>query len=166
MRSVQGSGSFIRPNAKGLEFGTSFVKAIRNKYIISREEKEDQKDDSSQFYKSNGNFEIEVILKPQKGKRRELKELKEIGLEGDGVSTAGTEEELEQLALELLSKFINYFGIQERVLKWNIDIHVLNLSFSLLSAWSEILAIVRSLKVSLRTLSISLVFRLVASERF
>lgn len=112
--SVKGSGSFIRPNAKGLNFGISFVEAVRGKYCQDVVEQQEKKEGGNQFYQSSGNFEIEVVLKSQKGKGRELEALREIGLENEGVNCAGSEVELSKLASELLSKI--YFDLFRKLI--------------------------------------------------
>lgn len=81
------AGSFIRPTAKGLQLGRPFSEAIKSKYVD--EEAETEKG-SSQFYSTASNFRIEVTsLSRVSSKFRQLANLREAGLEGEGVHSLG-----------------------------------------------------------------------------
>ncbi|BGP31665.1 hypothetical protein JCM10296v2_003439 [Rhodotorula toruloides] len=137
---VEGAGSFLRPDAKGLIVeGKTFSEALHDKYLDSSPPSSSQPLSSSsstpqdfhgatatQRFATDSNFEVEVVLNDRVNERfRQLGRLREVGLEWEGVSHAtrssekGKEKELRRLGEELK------------------NLEVLNLSFSLLPTLEE-----------------------------
>ncbi|BGO99347.1 tubulin-specific chaperone E [Rhodotorula toruloides] len=137
---VDGAGSFLRPDAKGLVVGGKmFSQALHDKYLDSSLPSSFQPPPSSssapqdphaatatQRFATASNFEVEVVLNDRVNERfRQLGRLREVGLDWEGVSCAtrsggtGEEEELRRLGQELK------------------NLEVLNLSFSLLPTLEE-----------------------------
>ncbi|KAL8281313.1 hypothetical protein RQP46_006347 [Phenoliferia psychrophenolica] len=140
---VPGAGSFIRPSAPGLSLGTSFPRAIRDKYAPSpsssapQHNTNEEAEEKSTFYGTASNFEIEVTsLAKIEDTFRNLGRLREAGLEWEGVSGAGEGKEREDVVRELR------------------QLQVLNLSFSLIPSFEIVSEIVEGL-TKLRTLSLN-----------
>ncbi|GAA6019519.1 hypothetical protein JCM11491_001322 [Sporobolomyces phaffii] len=93
---VKGAGSFLRPDAPGLALGgLSFREAFEARYgrSTSTSELGDDSAESgrvtSQFYKTPGNFDVEVVLSDQvPAKFRQLSRLREAGLDWTSLSRA------------------------------------------------------------------------------
>lgn len=104
--TVEGAGSFIRPNAVNL--GNSFHDALQIKYAptdspVSSDDRDIVDETTTKYYATESNFEIQVVssLKVNHNSIR-LATLREIGLEGSDVAHAGTESQ--QIALGGLLK--------------------------------------------------------------
>ncbi|GAA6023216.1 hypothetical protein JCM10207_004483 [Rhodosporidiobolus poonsookiae] len=119
---VEGAGSFLRPDAKGLDRrGKTFKQALFYKYLdvdllapASAEpgdavyaETADPHAEAltSKLYATSSNFEVEVVLSSKVNSRfKQLGRLREIGLEWENISRAceeGSEAELARLGQEL-----------------------------------------------------------------
>lgn len=133
---VEGAGSFLRPDAKGLDVqGRTFEEAVRAKYLDddgppasadhtaaspSAKPASDAAS-TSQRFATDSNFEVEVVLSDKVNRRfKQLGRLREIGLEWETVSRAAEEvyceEEQERVEArlrsfgdELSGEFLNSF---------------------------------------------------------
>ncbi|GAA5880643.1 hypothetical protein JCM3774_000562 [Rhodotorula dairenensis] len=104
---VEGAGSFLRTNAKGLDVvGQTFIEAVSHKYLgrelptvpayseqtsIGSAPASDPAERSSvQRFATSSNFDVEVVLNDRVTDRfKQLGRLREIGLEWERVSSAG-----------------------------------------------------------------------------
>ncbi|GAA5857287.1 hypothetical protein JCM9279_007595 [Rhodotorula babjevae] len=149
---VDGAGSFLRPDAKGLDRrGKTFEDALRAKYLDddktdsdsvldpSPRSKSRQDDSTTRRYATASNFDVEVVLSSKVTERfHQLGRLREVGLEWEGVSRAasGADDEggrgREAEALQDLGGQLS-------------RLEVLNLSFSLLPSLHETAQIVNVL---------------------
>ncbi|GAA5940142.1 uncharacterized protein JCM15063_001720 [Sporobolomyces koalae] len=93
---IEGSGSFLRPNAPGLIVsGNTFQEAFEAKYLdagTNAESSQDTVDDqttTSQYYETLSNFKVEVVMSGKVAARfRQLARLREAGLEWELLSRA------------------------------------------------------------------------------
>ncbi|GAA5849820.1 hypothetical protein JCM8547_000575 [Rhodosporidiobolus lusitaniae] len=104
---VEGAGSFLRPEAQGLETtGKTFKHALFSKYLDvdllaekagqtvppTPSESEKVDDLNSQLFATNSNFNVEVVLSKKVNDRfKQLGRLREVGLEWEKVSRAAEE---------------------------------------------------------------------------
>ncbi|GAA5867668.1 hypothetical protein JCM1840_006651 [Sporobolomyces johnsonii] len=143
---VKGAGSFLRPDAPGLDTnGKSFKRAFYVKYLeedldllappavtsstgstAPLPSRDGEGETTSEFYSTESNFQVEVVLSNKVALRfRQLGRLREVGLEWEGVSRAwdedqgGGQAELEELGAQLSR------------------LEVLNLSYSMLPTLGE-----------------------------
>ncbi|GAA5956603.1 hypothetical protein JCM21900_003617 [Sporobolomyces salmonicolor] len=142
---VKGAGSFLRPDAPGLETdGKSFKRAFGSRYLeedldlrlpsrapstesAARPRRDGEAETTSEFYATESNFQVEVVLSNRVARRfKQLGRLREVGLEGAEVSRAwdaedprGGQAELEELGAQLSR------------------LEVLNLSYSMLPTLAE-----------------------------
>ncbi|ORY66787.1 hypothetical protein BCR35DRAFT_181638 [Leucosporidium creatinivorum] len=134
---IKGAGSFLRPNAPGLSYGTSFLAALHSKYLDDGSSTKEGEGEESTFYATSSNFEVEVVpLARIRERFKQLNRVREVGLEWEGVSGAGSTEEREEVRKELGS------------------IEVLNLSYSLLPSLQAVDEVIVDLR-KLRTLSLN-----------
>lgn len=84
--SVPYSGSFIRPTASGITYGTSFLRALYSKYIESPHGSDSK--EKVILGSSNGVIEVEAVrLDKIRGNLSNLDRLREVSLDGENVST-------------------------------------------------------------------------------
>ena len=117
--SIPGAGSFIRPTAKGLSVGRSFVAAIKDRYLDDGTPTSSAEPQlvapptsaltthsaNSTIYQTNFNRDIEVpSLDKISALFKQLDRLTTAGLEYAEVASAGDEAELAQLGAQLSSK--------------------------------------------------------------
>ncbi|GAA5924676.1 hypothetical protein JCM3775_005442 [Rhodotorula graminis] len=145
---IQGAGSFLRPDAKGLDLrGKTFEEALRAKYLDDDDcgdgdnnvlearsgPQIDPLDSSSttRRYATDGNFDVEVVLSSKVTERfHQLGRLREVGLEWESVSAAmGVTDDGESRARAL--------GALQELGRRLSRLEVLNLSFSLLPSLHE-----------------------------
>ncbi|BGP24254.1 tubulin-specific chaperone E [Rhodotorula toruloides] len=145
---VEGSGSFLRPDAKGLDVeGKTFSQALHDRYLdyglptssqstdtAASASRESQATIPTQRFATDSNFDVEVVLNDRVNERfRQLGRLREVGLEWEGVSCAvrrgATDEGFEEEEEE--EEELRDLG---RELK---NLEVLNVSFSLLPTLPE-----------------------------
>lgn len=82
------SGSFVRPSANTLSYGTSFLYALHNKYIDSTPRNTGVQEKVT-LGSSNGAIEIEAVgMDKIRGKFAQLDHLKELSLDNELVATA------------------------------------------------------------------------------
>lgn len=133
-RRVEGAGSFLRPDAKGLDIeGKTFSEALHAKYLdysspsssqpstsASPTSQDPQVRAATQRFATDSNFEVEVVLNDRVNERfRQLGRLREVGLEWEGVSCAtrsgekGEEEELRRLGQQLKSTLVSLYHLEE-----------------------------------------------------
>lgn len=131
--SVPGAGSFIRPTAKGLSRGRSFVAAIKDRYLDDSAGPDQPQPDSfaptrdrtspdhpsnSTLYHTNFNREIEVpSLDKISALFRQLDRLTAAGLEFAEVASAGDQAELAALGVQMArtstsSVVVDHIGIR------------------------------------------------------
>lgn len=135
------SGSFIRPNAAGLSFGSSYLQAVKEKYI-GKDEATSSDGASQQHYsrKTLADVEIDVPnLEMIKKKNAMLDKLKMIGL-GGWKDDQGEEEILVAKAFD--SKAGEKQG---DIFSTTPLVSSLDLSRSLLSNWKEVERIAKEL---------------------
>ncbi|GAA5968895.1 hypothetical protein JCM11641_000770 [Rhodosporidiobolus odoratus] len=105
---VHGAGSFLRPEAKGLNVcGKTFKQALFSKYLdlnllapsahpsspLPEQQSESGSEATSQLYATERNFDVEVVLSKKVNDRfKQLGRLREVGLEWENVSRAVDEE--------------------------------------------------------------------------
>ncbi|GAA6027767.1 hypothetical protein JCM8097_008024 [Rhodosporidiobolus ruineniae] len=151
---VEGAGSFLRTDAKGLDTrGKTFKQALYAKYLdidLSSSSPAPATappsttgagdEPQSQLYATESNFEVEVVLSKRVSDRfKQLSRLREVGLEWEAVSRAADEDGVEELR-ELGSELSR--------------LEILNLSYSLLPTLQEADRIVAVLP-RLRTLALN-----------
>lgn len=131
--SVEGAGSFLRTDAKGLDdVGKTFVEAVSHKYlgeelpVAAASSKQCSFDSapnpdtiegsSVQRFATSSNFDVEVFLNSRVTDRfKQLGRLREIGLEWECLSSAGPTrgssadaaagQELQEFGMQLKSQF-------------------------------------------------------------
>jgi hypothetical protein len=155
--SVEDAGSFLRPNAGGLDTkGKTFKQALYSKYLdvdlLSNPAPSsslpagnvDETDGlRSELYSTESNFEIEVVSSNKVNHRfKQLGRLREVGLEWENLSRAideGAEQELEDLGIELSRSFTFLPSIRLPTFTDHLlaGLEVLNLSYSLLPTLCE-----------------------------
>ncbi|SCV67226.1 BQ2448_5872 [Microbotryum intermedium] len=103
------SASFVRPSAKGIEYGQSFARALKAKYLdvpshdtastplpsrLDHSPSAEASAGSSQYYDTLSNFKVEVVdlSKIKKTKLEDLQKLKQVGLEWEGVKGTGLQQ--------------------------------------------------------------------------
>ncbi|KIP12320.1 hypothetical protein PHLGIDRAFT_98272 [Phlebiopsis gigantea 11061_1 CR5-6] len=119
---VPNTGSFIRPTANGIDYGTSFLQALVSKYI---ELPHGTSVEKVILGSSNGAIEVEAPgLDKVRGKLSNLQRLKIVSLDNHGVATPDPPGEIERVCS---------------------GIRGLDLSKSLLSSWDAIAQIVSEL---------------------
>ncbi|GAA5901639.1 hypothetical protein JCM6882_006030 [Rhodosporidiobolus microsporus] len=138
---VEGAGSFLRPDAKGIDRrGKTFKQALWSKYLdvdllvgttapatsaqspSSASATADEP--TSQRYATNSNFDVEVVLTSKVMEHfKQLNRLREIGLEWESVSRASDPDG--QVELEKLGKQLS-------------RLEVLNLGYSMLPSLAEV----------------------------
>lgn len=92
--SVPNAGSFIRPTANGVDYGTSFLKALVTKYI---ELPHGTSVEKVILGSSNGAIEVEAPgLDKVRGKLSNLQRLREVSLDNHGVATSDPPGEIKQ----------------------------------------------------------------------
>ncbi|GAA6001056.1 Pac2p [Rhodotorula paludigena] len=144
---VEGAGSFLRSDAKGLDAqGRTFEEAVRAKYLDDDGPPASADDtaappvaqpasdaaSTSQRFATDGNFEVEVVLSDRVNRRfKQLGRLREIGLEWETVGRAAEEvyceEEVERVEARLRSFGAELSGLE-----------TLNLSYSMLPSLQEV----------------------------
>ncbi|BGP39628.1 hypothetical protein JCM10449v2_003579 [Rhodotorula kratochvilovae] len=100
-RMFEGAGSFVRPDAKGLDVkGKTFEEALRGKYLDDDDEcappssspgSSEPEDvvSTTRRFSTSGNFDVEVVLTSKVREHfHQLGRLREVGLEWEGVSCA------------------------------------------------------------------------------
>ncbi|KIM33221.1 hypothetical protein M408DRAFT_61276 [Serendipita vermifera MAFF 305830] len=116
--------SFLRSNAPSLKLGRTFVEALKDKYI---EDAHDESVMESILLGSSNGIEVEAVnMNKVRGKFARLDTLKEVGMEGYLISSAGPPGEIQ---------------------KTSPAIRRLELSRNLLSDWNDVVEIVQQLPV-------------------
>ena len=94
LHSVPNSGSFIRPTASGISYGTSFLKALVAKYI---ELPHGTTVERVILGSSNGAIEVEAPgLDKVRGKLSNLQRLRQVSLDNQAVSIGDTPGDIER----------------------------------------------------------------------
>ncbi|PWN35997.1 uncharacterized protein FA14DRAFT_146124 [Meira miltonrushii] len=152
------AGSFIRPSSSKLSFGSSFLQAIRYKYVTEPEvENASNTAISAQQYSRKNLAEIEIEAPNMEGVRRrnaQLHRLREVGLggwkmeRGDDASSKGdnTASSSESFA-EVARAFDEAHGEKEGdIARTCPNLRWLDLSRSLLPSWQELSNITKDLQ--------------------
>ena len=147
------AGSFIRPSLSKLSFGSSFLQAIRYKYITEPESNSDTTTAIAQQYSRKNLAEIEIEAPNMEGVRKrnaQLHKLREVGLGGwkkenaNGNNSAADDSES---FAEVARAFNEVQGEKEGdIAKTCPNLRWLDLSRSLLPSWQELSKITKELQ--------------------